>query len=275
MIVFPMDETKFTYHPLDNTGFIIILLTLVLFFLFIEYSSASADFEEIYWSEDVQLTHGEDANYKYLLKPTIQENTDGSLQMLYAKQADGATFQLANMNTDKLGRSPTHVSNSTEFPKWDYRHHTHVTYKGIYYDEATDTIRFISPEHGFEMYLWFTVFDSHFNILNERRFHVGDLFDDATNFRFSRTMDVYWDAQGVAHIAGTLSKKNDDDLWMFVDGKLAMDLGGLHIAVDGEVNLDDLGLEPNKTYTMDIFHAERHTFDSNFRITTSIRPTSD
>jgi fibro-slime domain-containing protein len=62
---------------------------------------------------------------------------------------------------------------------------------------------------------------------------------------------------------------------MFVDGKLVMDLGGLHIAVDGEVKLDDLGLEPNKTYTMDIFHAERHVFDSNFRITTSIRPTAD
>jgi fibro-slime domain-containing protein len=67
--------------------------------------------------------------------------------------------------------------------------------------------------------------------------------------------------------------RGDDDLWMFVDGKLAMDLGGLHPAEDGEVNLDTLGLIPGTSYTMDIFHAERHTPYSNFKITTTIRPT--
>jgi fibro-slime domain-containing protein len=62
----------------------------------------------------------------------------------------------------------------------------------------------------------------------------------------------------------------DDDLWMFIDGKLAIDLGGLHPALEQSVNLDDLGLEVGKTYGMEIFHAERHTTDSNFRIDTNI-----
>jgi fibro-slime domain-containing protein len=62
----------------------------------------------------------------------------------------------------------------------------------------------------------------------------------------------------------------DDDLWMFVDHKLALDIGGLHPAVEKSVDLDTLGLIEDATYDMDIFHAERHTFDSNFRIDSNI-----
>jgi fibro-slime domain-containing protein len=66
----------------------------------------------------------------------------------------------------------------------------------------------------------------------------------------------------------------DDDLWLFVNGKLALDLGGLHPAVSGTVDFDalasSLGIVPGNVYTMDIFHAERHTVDSNFRIETNI-----
>jgi fibro-slime domain-containing protein len=68
--------------------------------------------------------------------------------------------------------------------------------------------------------------------------------------------------------------RGDDDLWLFVNGKLALDLGGLHAPVEGTVRFDDmatsLGITPGNTYDMDIFHAERHTVLSNFRIETSI-----
>jgi fibro-slime domain-containing protein len=66
----------------------------------------------------------------------------------------------------------------------------------------------------------------------------------------------------------------DDDLWLFINDKLAIDLGGLHPAKTGTVNLDakaaELGITKGQTYHMDIFHAERHTTDSNFRIETTI-----
>ena len=66
----------------------------------------------------------------------------------------------------------------------------------------------------------------------------------------------------------------DDDLWLFINGKLAIDLGGLHPKLEGSVNLDaaasTLGITPGKRYTMDIFHAERHTEASRFRIETTI-----
>lgn len=67
----------------------------------------------------------------------------------------------------------------------------------------------------------------------------------------------------------------DDDLWTFINGKLAIDLGGLHPPLSQTVDLDAmadvLGIAPGGTYPMDIFHAERHTDQSNFRIDTSIQ----
>lgn len=67
----------------------------------------------------------------------------------------------------------------------------------------------------------------------------------------------------------------DDDVWVFINGKLAVDIGGVHGQKSASVNLDDqavaLGLEPAETYTLDFFFAERHTTESNFRIETTMQ----
>jgi len=66
----------------------------------------------------------------------------------------------------------------------------------------------------------------------------------------------------------------DDDLWIFVNNELALDLGGLHgpltATLDFDAQADALGISVGNTYNMDIFHAERHTSASNFRIETNI-----
>ena len=66
----------------------------------------------------------------------------------------------------------------------------------------------------------------------------------------------------------------DDDLWVFVNGKLAIDLGGVHGPMAGNVDMDaqanNLGLEIGQVYDIDFFFAERHTTQSNFTITTTI-----
>jgi fibro-slime domain-containing protein len=69
--------------------------------------------------------------------------------------------------------------------------------------------------------------------------------------------------------------RGDDDLWIFVNGKLALDVGGQHEALVGVLDFDaqaaTLGITPGMAYPMDIFHAERQTTESNFRIETNIK----
>ncbi|MBI3346701.1 MAG: fibro-slime domain-containing protein [Burkholderiales bacterium] len=67
----------------------------------------------------------------------------------------------------------------------------------------------------------------------------------------------------------------DDDVWVFINGMLAIDLGGVHGATGASVNLNAqaaaLGIVDGSNYTLDVFQAERHTTGSNFTMTTSLQ----
>jgi fibro-slime domain-containing protein len=66
----------------------------------------------------------------------------------------------------------------------------------------------------------------------------------------------------------------DDDLFTFINHKLAINLGGVHGAESQTVDLDamagQLGITKGNVYALDMFFAERHTVDSHFRIDTTI-----
>ncbi|KYQ91595.1 PA14 domain-containing protein [Tieghemostelium lacteum] len=69
-----------------------------------------------------------------------------------------------------------------------------------------------------------------------------------------------------------ISISGDDDMFFYVNNRLAIDIGGVHSTTSGNTNLDqkrtELNIELGNRYPIDFFICERKTFGSSLNITT-------
>ena len=101
----------------------------------------------------------------------------------------------------------------------------------------------------------------------------GELYGDFRNGRnYHFTTEINTEFTFHRETGQIFKFTGDDDVWVYIDGKLVVDLGGLHPKREQFLDLDRLDwLEDGMTYSLDIFHAERRFSGSNFRIETTLQ----
>jgi fibro-slime domain-containing protein len=101
----------------------------------------------------------------------------------------------------------------------------------------------------------------------------GQLFgneDEPHNYAFTAEIATRFRYKG----GETFTFSGDDDVFVFINRKLAIDLGGIHETLSKTVDLDEqsgaLGIVKGGIYPMHIFFAERHMIESHFVVETTI-----
>ena len=117
--------------------------------------------------------------------------------------------------------------------------------------------------------------DGIYSYYNDSFFPLDSMagFDDqgrSHDYHFTYELHSIFTYQG----GETFEFRGDDDVWVYINGKKVIDLGGVHAEEVQSVNLDtiasSIGITPGNTYNFDLFFAERHTVHSNFKIETNI-----
>jgi fibro-slime domain-containing protein len=94
----------------------------------------------------------------------------------------------------------------------------------------------------------------------------ADARGNSHNFSFTLEMHTVFTYEGGEHF----SFRGDDDVFVYINGQLVINLGGIHRSEPADVAIDSLGLTVGNTYPLDFFYTERHVVESDLLITTGL-----
>jgi fibro-slime domain-containing protein len=90
------------------------------------------------------------------------------------------------------------------------------------------------------------------------------------NYSFTVEIDTVFTYAG----GETFSFRGDDDVYVYINNQLVINLGGVHGPETANVDVETLGLTVGQTYALNFFSAERHVTGSNIMFSTTLRLTS-
>lgn len=209
----------------------------------------------------------------------IDSNTTRTLPVTVrdfkAYRETGGHIDFENKNTSDLGIVEVNLG-ADHLPVYANKSGgTPSTHGATYFNQWFRDVSGINTNIPKTLQLKRTVGSSIWTYHNEDFFPIdglgfGNYLQTGHNFHFTLEAHLVFNYNG-----GEVFKfQGDDDLWVFINGKRVIDLGGVHSVQNGSVDLDDqavkLGIVKGESYTFDLFFAERHTTKSEFMFQTDI-----
>lgn len=242
-------------------------------------------------------------SHKSLLDLSWSEVTDGSHKSNFNNYLDVAYWMLNTLYKDNNGISQTvpeytHMTLSQETNSAGKTYYVFDGgYDGVTYNANDGSISHVNGSSSKDMVYYTTVSDTTlhpflpttgsttFRQTNTPYFlDSGASERSAASFESQVGRDYNFSMEGHGQFVFNTEDnlyftfEGDDDVYLFINNKMVMDIGAAHSITKSTFNLNDYikecGLKDGEMYDFDFYYMERHSYGSNIRIETNIDVTS-